>query len=103
LKLTDIRDRACKIAGCDGNNEMLPLYSESAAMVLKLSDIAHVFRTETPRIALTYNSEVSFLQYNGDVVFPGTTADGVTFTRTTHFLTVSFDFGLVIRWDGVDR
>lgn len=47
--------------------------------------------------------QISFLQINDEIVNPGSTVDGVQIRKVGRFTVVDFGFGLVVRWDGVDR
>ncbi|XP_039259400.2 IgGFc-binding protein-like isoform X1 [Styela clava] len=43
------------------------------------------------------------VKINGDVVLPGTKVRNVQIRKVGKFTVAEFDFGLVVRWDGIDR
>lgn len=42
-------------------------------------------------------------QINDEVVNPGTTMFGVQIRKVGRYTVAEFPFGLVVRWDGIDR
>ncbi|XP_078491468.1 IgGFc-binding protein-like [Ciona intestinalis] len=68
--------------------------------VSHVSEVHIVFGVNQTRITL---KEGPVIMVNGAIAYPGASFDGFTIRKVGVFVILSFNFGLVVRWDGVDR
>uniref|UniRef100_H2Y2J7 VWFD domain-containing protein n=1 Tax=Ciona intestinalis TaxID=7719 RepID=H2Y2J7_CIOIN len=69
--------------------------------VIAINDQPRINQTVShTRITL---KEGPVIMVNGAIAYPGASFDGFTIRKLGVFVILSFNFGLVVRWDGVDR